>query len=63
MTCLVPFCRGGCPVLPDGAGVRRGSGRCVCDECGLTLDEHQKYAYPSGMSHVVLCCDGVYYHL
>ncbi len=63
MSCLVPFCRKDCPVLSDGAEVRRASGHYVCEVCGKTLDEHPTEAYPTGMKHVVKGCDGIYYHL
>lgn len=62
MTCLVPFCRDECPVLPDDATVFRASGEYPC-VCGKPLDGHPKFAYPTGMKHVVKGCDGIYYHL
>jgi hypothetical protein len=61
-TCLVPFCRKGCPILPEDAEVLRADGKSLCT-CGKTLDEHPTFSYPSGMKHVVKSCDGMYYHL
>lgn len=61
--CSVEFCRNNCPPLPADAEVWRASGLVPCETCGLALDDHQQFAYPSGMRHVVLGCDGRYYHL
>lgn len=60
--CLVPFCRKSCSVLPEYVEVRR-SGLVVCPQCERTYDKHQSYAYSTGMKHVHLGCDGVFYHL
>lgn len=62
-SCLVPFCRGRCPVLPKDAEVLRASGKCICEICRCTFDVHPKYAYPTGMKHVVRACDGTFLHL
>ena len=61
-TCLVEFCRRNCPVLPEGASVRRGTGVCLCS-CGKPLDLHFTWSYPTGMNHVVRDCNGEYWHL
>lgn len=61
--CIVPFCRKDCPLLPDEAVVFRADGRYVCESCGRELQDHKHYAYPTGMNHCVLGCDGVFYHL
>jgi hypothetical protein len=63
MACIVEFCHGDHPVLMDDAVVYRADGSYICELCGLPLREHPKYAYPTGMKHVVLGCDGVFYHL
>lgn len=60
--CLVDFCRRDCPVLPDDAHVYRADGGRLCG-CGLALDVHPTFAYPTGMKHVVRDCDGRYWHL
>lgn len=61
--CLVEFCRSYCPVLPDNAEVFRASGAVKCEECGQTLAHHRTFAYPSGIAHAHLGCDGRFYHL
>lgn len=60
--CPVPFCRGNCPTLPDSAEVRRASQHLICDKCQLPIHAHPKYAYPTGMRHVYLTCDGIFNH-
>jgi hypothetical protein len=35
-----------------------GSDDIICEHCKRELDYHPTYAYPTGMSRVVLGCDG-----
>lgn len=61
--CLVEFCRKECPVLPDDAIVQRASGDALCEVCGRPFRDHETFAYPSGMKHVVRACNGDFLHL
>jgi hypothetical protein len=61
--CLVEFCRKDCLVLPNDAEVYRADGRYICELCEKSLRDHKTYAYPTGMKHVHLGCDGIFYHL
>jgi hypothetical protein len=63
MPCLVEFCRKDHPVLPDDAHVLRASGEALCPACGRRYADHEKFAYPSGMKHVVRDCEGHFLHL
>lgn len=60
--CCVPFCRRGCPLLPSEAEVNRASGEGLCS-CGKKLYGHPTVAYPTGMNHVTVDCEGRYWHL
>lgn len=61
--CIVQFCRKSCPILPDNADVNRASGDAPCEKCNGALHDHPMVAYPSGMSHCHIDCDGRYWHL
>ncbi len=62
MTCIVPFCRKECEIVPEGADINRASGKVLC-KCGHPLYAHTEVAYPSGMGHCVVDCSGEYWHL
>lgn len=62
MACLVPFCCRDCLVLPDDAEVFRVGSDLECEVCGKKFYQHPTFAYPSGMRHVFLDCNGVFVH-